>query len=92
VVDPDGNEVPIGVDGELVSRGPGIFTGYFKSSSEERANMFTKDGFSRSGDQARKDESGNIWITGRIKDIIIRGGDNISAIEIENLMSGYPAS
>jgi len=90
VVDPDGDEVPVGVDGELVSRGPGIFTGYFKSSLEERASMFTKDGFFRSGDQARKDESGNIWITGRIKDIIIRGGDNISAIEIENLMSGYP--
>jgi non-ribosomal peptide synthetase component E (peptide arylation enzyme) len=90
VVDPDSNEVPVGVDGELVSRGPGIFTGYFKSSPEERASMFTKDGFFRSGDQARKDESGNIWITGRIKDIIIRGGDNISAIEIENLMSGHP--
>jgi 2,3-dihydroxybenzoate-AMP ligase len=90
VVDPEGNEVPIGVDGELVSRGPGIFTGYFRSSQEERARTFTKDGFFKSGDQARKDESGDIWITGRIKDIIIRGGDNISAVEIENLMSGYP--
>jgi len=90
VVDEDGNEVPTGVDGELVSKGPGIFTGYFKSSPEDRAKTFTKDGFFRTGDQARLDESGNIWITGRIKDIIIRGGENISAVEIENLMSGHP--
>lgn len=90
VVDPDDNEVPVGVDGELVSKGPGIFTGYLHSA-EDRAKMFTKDGFFRSGDQARKDEFGNIWITGRIKDIIIRGGDNISAVEIENLMSGHPS-
>jgi non-ribosomal peptide synthetase component E (peptide arylation enzyme) len=89
IVDADGNEVPVGVDGELVSKGPGIFTGYFKSSPEDMAKTFTKDGFFRTGDQARKDESGNIWITGRIKDIIIRGGENISAVEIENLISGH---
>lgn len=89
VVDPDGNEAPIGVDGELVSKGPGIFTGYFKSSADH-AKTFTRDGFFRSGDQAKKDESGNIWITGRIKDIIIRAGENISAVEIESLMSGHP--
>ncbi|MCJ7595113.1 MAG: AMP-binding protein [Desulfobacterales bacterium] len=90
VVDADGNEVPTGVDGELVSKGPGIFTGYFNSSAEDRAKTFTRDGFFRTGDQAKKDESGTIWITGRIKDIIIRGGENISAVEIENLMSGHP--
>jgi 2,3-dihydroxybenzoate-AMP ligase len=86
VVDPNGNEVPVGVDGELVSKGPGIFTGYFKSSAD-RAKTFTEDGFFRTGDQGKKDEQGYIWITGRIKDIIIRGGENISAVEIENLMS-----
>lgn len=89
VVDQDGNEAPVGAEGELVSKGPGVFTGYFKSS-EDRAKTFTKDGFFRTGDQAKRDESGYIWITGRIKDIIIRGGENISAVEIENLMSGYP--
>ena len=52
--------------------------------------IFTKDGFFKTGDQARKDEFGNIWITGRIKDIIIRGGENISAVEIENLISVHP--
>src|SRR5271157_2455593 len=89
VVDPNGNEVPQGVDGELVSKGPGVFTGYFKSP-EENAKTFTRDGFLRTGDQARKDQFGNIWITGRIKDIIIRGGENISAVEIEGLISVYP--
>ncbi len=91
VVDQDGNEVGVGVDGELVSKGPGIFTGYFKSSADDRAKTFTRDGFFRTGDQARKDADGYIWITGRIKDIIIRGGENISAVEIENLLSGHPA-
>jgi len=89
IVDADGGELPIGVDGELVSKGPGIFTGYFKSTAD-RAQMFTADGFFRTGDQAKKDAEGNIWITGRIKDIIIRGGENISAVEIESLMSGFP--
>jgi 2,3-dihydroxybenzoate-AMP ligase len=89
IVDPSGNEVVQGVDGELVSKGPGIFTGYFKSP-EENAKIFTPDGFFRTGDQARKDEFGNIWITGRIKDIIIRGGENISAVEIEGLVSAHP--
>ncbi|MEW6664526.1 MAG: AMP-binding protein [Thermodesulfobacteriota bacterium] len=88
VVDSQGHEVAAGVDGELVSKGPGIFTGYFKAA--EREKTFTRDGFFRTGDQARKDPEGNIWITGRIKDIIIRGGENISAVEIESMMSGYP--
>ena len=88
VVDQNDKEVPVGVDGELVSKGPGIFTGYFKAA--EREKTFTKDGFFRTGDQAKKDADGNIWITGRIKDIIIRGGENISAVEIESMMSEYP--
>jgi 2,3-dihydroxybenzoate-AMP ligase len=90
IVDANGKEVDTGVDGELVSKGPGIFTGYWKSSGE-RAKLFTSDGFFRTGDQAKKDDQGYIWITGRIKDIIIRGGENISAVEIENLMSTHPA-
>ncbi len=90
IVDQDDKEVPVNAEGELVSKGPGIFTGYFDSSAEDRAKVFTKDGFFRTGDQAKKDEFGNIWVTGRIKDIIIRGGENISAVEIENLMSTHP--
>jgi non-ribosomal peptide synthetase component E (peptide arylation enzyme) len=89
IIDPEGNEVPQGTDGELVSKGPGVFTGYFMSP-EENKYVFTKDGFFRTGDKARKDEFGNIWITGRIKDIIIRGGENVSAKDIEDLLSTHP--
>jgi 2,3-dihydroxybenzoate-AMP ligase/mycobactin salicyl-AMP ligase len=89
IVDRDGNELPPNIDGELVTKGPGIFTGYFKSP-EDNEEIFTKDRFFKTGDLARIDKSGNIKITGRIKDILIRGGENISASNIENLISSHP--
>lgn len=89
IIDDSGREVTPGVEGELVSKGPGIFTGYFKSS-EENSQIFTSDGFFKTGDKARKDHLGNITITGRIKDIINRGGEKISALDIENLLSTHP--
>jgi len=90
IVDPKGKEVPPGEEGELVSKGPGIFRGYFKSPKDNEA-VFTAEGFFRTGDLAKKDERGYIYITGRIKDIVNRGGEKISAVEIENLMSVHPA-
>ena len=89
IIDDSGNEVPQGQEGELVSKGPGIFTGYFKSP-EENSQVFTADGFFKTGDKARKDPFGNITITGRIKDIINRGGEKISAVEIENRLAAHP--
>jgi 2,3-dihydroxybenzoate-AMP ligase len=89
IVDEAGNEVPAGTEGELVSKGPGVFTGYFKSP-EENSQIFTEDGFFKTGDKARKDQLGNITITGRLKDIINRGGEKISALEIENRMAAHP--
>ena len=89
IIDESGKEVPPGIEGELVSKGPGIFTGYFKSF-EENSQIFTPDGFFKTGDKARKDHFGNITITGRIKDIINRGGEKISALDIENLLSAHP--
>jgi len=89
IIDHDGNELPRNAEGELVSKGPGIFTGYFKSP-EDNKDIFTKDGFFRTGDLAKIDDFGNLRITGRIKDIILRGGENISAIDIENLISSHP--
>jgi 2,3-dihydroxybenzoate-AMP ligase len=86
IVDPDGNELPPGQEGELVSKGPGVFTGYFKSP-EDNKNVFTEEGFFKTGDLAKKDKRGYIYITGRIKDIINRGGEKISAGDIENLVS-----
>jgi len=88
IADPDGNELPQGMEGELVSKGPGVFTGYLRSDNE---SIFTKDGYFRIGDLARKDERGYIYITGRIKDIINRGGEKISAAEIENMISEHEA-
>jgi 2,3-dihydroxybenzoate-AMP ligase len=90
IIDPAGKEVPTGTEGELVSKGPGIFTGYFKSP-EENKTIFTPDGFFHTGDLARKDSQGNITITGRIKDIIVRGGEKVSAAEIEKLLAAHPA-
>jgi non-ribosomal peptide synthetase component E (peptide arylation enzyme) len=88
IVDTKGTELPPNCEGELVSKGPGIFTGYL-GGGEENRNLFTPDGFLRTGDVARIDDAGNLTITGRIKDIILRGGENISAVEIENLVSTH---
>ncbi|MBA7665172.1 Enterobactin synthase component E [subsurface metagenome] len=65
-----------------------MFTGYFRSPEENR-KAFTKDGFFKTGDLAIMDDSGKILITGRIKDIILRGGENISPAEIEGLIIAH---
>ncbi len=88
IIDQDERELPPNAEGELVTKGPGIFTGYFKSDNTE---VFTKDGFYKTGDLAKIDDAGNIVMTGRIKDIIRRGSESISATEIEELIRGYPA-
>ena len=90
VVDFAGHPLPPGQEGELVARGPCIFQGYFKSEAENR-EVFTADGFYRTGDLVRFDPEGRMIITGRKKDVIIRGGENISAREVEELLAGYPA-
>ncbi len=88
VIDADGNSLPWGKEGELVARGPCIFRGYYKAEAENR-EAFTPDGFFRTGDIAKFDPEGRLIITGRKKDIIIRGGENISAKEVEELISGH---
>jgi len=88
VVDQDENTLLPNAEGELVAKGPGIFTGYFKSDNKA---VFTKDGFLKTGDLAKVDGEGHVKITGRIKDIILRGGENISAVEIEELIMAHPA-
>jgi len=88
-LDQNGNPTPSGVEGELAAKGPGIFTGYLNNPEANQA-AFTPDGYFRTGDIAVIDENGNIRITGRIKDIIIRGGENISARDVEDLISSHP--
>jgi 2,3-dihydroxybenzoate-AMP ligase len=90
IVDQNLQEVPPNKEGELITKGPNIFNGYFKSE-EENKNVFTEDGFFRTGDLAKISESGIITITGRIKETILRGGETLSAIGIERLISAHPA-
>ena len=89
VVDRSGAEVPRGVEGELMARGPMVARGYYARDDLTRES-FLPDGFFRTGDQARMDEDGYIKITGRIKDLIIRGGVNIAPVEIESVLFSHP--
>lgn len=89
VIDLDENEVGPGTKGELLIKGPGIFTGYY-NNPEENEIAFTADGFFRTGDQAMMDDNGDVTLSGRLKDTIKRGGESISAPEIETLISGHP--
>ncbi|MFM7225768.1 MAG: class I adenylate-forming enzyme family protein [Actinomycetota bacterium] len=74
--------------GEIVVQGPQVMRGYVDSALD--AEAFTADGFLRTGDTGRFDEHGTIVITGRIKDIIIRKGENVSAKEVEDVLYGSP--
>jgi 2,3-dihydroxybenzoate-AMP ligase/mycobactin salicyl-AMP ligase len=89
IIDANGDELAQGKEGELIVRGPCIFRGYYKSEAENR-EAFTPDGFYRTGDIAKFDRDGNLILTGRRKDIIIRGGEKISAKEVEELISAHP--
>jgi len=90
LLDDDDCEVPDGEVGELTVRGPYTLRGYF-GVPEYNAKQFTTDGFYRSGDLMRKHPSGNYIVEGRKKDLINRGGEKISAEEIENLILMHPA-
>ena len=90
LLDDDGNEVPLGEVGELCCRGPYTLRGYY-GVPEYNAKVFTPDGFYRSGDLMRQHPSGNYIVEGRKKDLINRGGEKISAEEIENLILSHPA-
>jgi acyl-CoA synthetase (AMP-forming)/AMP-acid ligase II len=88
LLDRDGKEVARGGEGEVVMRGPQMMRGYLDASLDAAA--FTPDGFLRTGDIGRLDEHGALCITGRIKDVIIRKGENISAKEVEDVLFGHP--
>jgi fatty-acyl-CoA synthase len=91
VVDPlSGVDVPRGERGELWARGYVVMKGYY-NMPEQTAAAMTPDGWLRTGDQASIDEAGNVRITGRIKDLIIRGGENIAPKEVEDVLRQHPA-
>ena len=85
IVDEDGKDVKQGDVGELILKGPGVMTCYYKNP-EATAEVIDKDNFLHSGDLGIKDEDGNYRIIGRIKDMIIRGGENIYPREIEEFL------
>ncbi|MBV9099813.1 MAG: (2,3-dihydroxybenzoyl)adenylate synthase [Candidatus Dormibacteraeota bacterium] len=90
VVDDSDRDVPPGEPGHLLARGPYTIRGYFRAE-EHNARAFTRDGFYRTGDVVRIHPSGNLVVEGREKDLINRGGEKISAEEIENLLLAHPA-
>jgi 2,3-dihydroxybenzoate-AMP ligase len=90
LLDDDDREILGGEVGELCCRGPYTLRGYY-GVPEYNARTFTSDGFYRSGDLMRRHKSGNYIVEGRKKDLINRGGEKISAEEIENLILSHPA-
>ncbi len=90
LLDADDNEVAQGEVGEFCVRGPYTLRGYY-GTPEHNARAFTTDGFYRSGDLMRQHPSGNYIVEGRKKDLINRGGEKISAEEVENLILQHDA-
>ena len=87
IVDEDGRDLPIGVPGEIVTRGPELCLGY---TNPELNVAFDDGGWYRTGDIGVLDQQGCLTITDRVKDIIIRGGENLSAAEIEEVVAKVP--
>jgi fatty-acyl-CoA synthase len=91
IVDPaTGADLGVGERGELWARGYVVMKGYY-NMPDQTAAAITPDGWLRSGDQASIDADGNVRITGRIKDLIIRGGENVAPKEIEDVLRTHPA-
>ncbi|MCH8683974.1 acyl-CoA synthetase [Pedomonas mirosovicensis] len=90
IVDADGQEVPQGERGEIWFRGPGITPGYWGKPAET-ASAFAPQGWLRSGDLGWQDADGYYYVTGRIKDMFISGGENVYPAEVENVLVQHPA-
>jgi cyclohexanecarboxylate-CoA ligase len=88
IVDFDGKPVPTGQSGRLLVRGCQMFTGYYK---KPELKTFDAEGWFDSGDLAYMDSEGYIRISGRVKDVLIRGGENVPVVEIENLLYKHPS-
>ena len=88
VVKLDGRVAKAGEEGEIRAKAPQLMTGYLAGALD--AEAFDEDGYFRTGDLGRQDRAGNVTITGRLKDVIIRKGENISAKEVEDLLFEHP--
>lgn len=91
IADPTtGAALPANTDGEVRMRGPNVMKGYYKLAAETAA-AFDERGFLRTGDQGRFDDDGHLYITGRIKEMMIVGGENVFPREIEEVINRHPA-
>ena len=88
IIDEDGRELPVGEDGEIAARGAGMMLGY--ADPQQNAEAHDSDGFFLTGDIGRRTADNAILITDRKKDIIIRGGENISAKDVEDVLHDHP--
>ncbi|MBW2370741.1 MAG: long-chain-fatty-acid--CoA ligase [Deltaproteobacteria bacterium] len=89
IVDDDGNSLPPQEVGEILARGPCIMQGYWRDENKT-AQAITPDGWLRTGDKGWRDEDGYVYLAGRGDDMIIRGGENISPEEVENVLYSHP--
>ncbi|MCE9620097.1 MAG: AMP-binding protein [Planctomycetes bacterium] len=90
IVDPQGNRLPAHQDGEIRMRGPNVMKGYW-NLPQETAQAFDERGFFRTGDMGRFDDDGHLFITGRLKEMLIIGGENVFPREIEEAMNRHPS-
>ena len=90
ILDQSGKEVPQGSEAEICIRGENVTKGYL-NNPEANKTSFTKEGFFRTGDQGKQDEDGYVIITGRIKELINKGGEKISPIELDNVVAQNPS-
>jgi oxalate---CoA ligase len=89
IMDEDGKLLPVGARGEVVVRGPNVMAGY-ENNPDANAKAFS-DGWFRTGDQGTLDEAGYLRITGRLKELINRGGEKISPLEVDEVLLNHPA-
>jgi acyl-CoA synthetase (AMP-forming)/AMP-acid ligase II len=89
ILDQNGDEVPQGQEAEICVRGENVTKGYLNNPAANEKS-FTKDGFFRTGDQGKKSPEGYVMITGRIKELINRGGEKISPVELDNALLSHP--
>jgi long-chain acyl-CoA synthetase len=89
ILDLEDRELPTGEQGEIVVRGPNVMTGYYKQPTETREAL--RNGWLHTGDVGYMDEEGYLFITDRIKDLVIKGGYNIYPSEIESYLEGHPS-
>ena len=90
IIDPEGTEVPRGIQGEIMIRGDNVMKGYYKAP-DLTAQAIESDGWLHTGDLGYMDGDGFVFVKGRIKELIIKGGENISPQEIDEALYRHPA-